>query len=216
MDVLGILRQTHAQHDIAGATGRWTHEIHQLLHPLICYTNSFFLQENHEMIAIFNPLLVYLSLLLLLLLLLSHTLPLYTFYHHPPLLLQENHEMIATFDPSVYHHLTPNTFYYPPLLLQENHEMIATFDPSVYHHLSPNTFYYPPLLSQENHEMIATFEAEAKWRFAPGFAHDKPSARLTIDPVFVTQVIVIVYLSPLLYLLPIYPSSHITSRHDMT
>ena len=181
MDVLGILRQTHAQHDIAGATGRWTHEIHQLLHPLICYTNSFFLQENHEMIAIFNPLLVYLSLLLLLLLLLSHTLPLYTFYHHPP------------------------------LLLQENHEMIATFDPSVYHHLSPNTFYYPPLLSQENHEMIATFEAEAKWRFAPGFAHDKPSARLTIDPVFVTQVIVIVYQSPLLYLLPMYLSSHITS-----
>ena len=36
--------------------------------------------------------------------------------------------------------------------------------------------------------MIATFEAEAKWRFAPGFANDKPSARLTIDPVFVTQV----------------------------
>ena len=35
--------------------------------------------------------------------------------------------------------------------------------------------------------MIATFEAEAKWRFAPGFANDKPSARLTIDPVFVTQ-----------------------------
>jgi len=39
----------------------------------------------------------------------------------------------------------------------------------------------------ENRRLIEVFETEARWRFPEGYARDKPSARLTVDPVFATQ-----------------------------